>query len=217
MALLQLALDFMDSAEAVEMLGGVLPAVDLVEAGTPLIKREGISVVMRLREVAADKLLVADLKTTDAGAYEAEMAFNAGADITTVLGCASDRTVRAVVEVANDRGHQVVADLMGVYDKCARARELARIGVHYIGVHTSADEQAHGTDLLSDLALVRAAVATPLVVAGGISLNILDSVLARGPTIIVVGSYITRAADPAAAAFAFRVAMDQHQTALAQR
>lgn len=211
MTLLQLALDFIDSAAAVELLARVGPAVDLVEAGTPLIKREGISALARLHQAAPDKLLVADLKTVDTGAHEAELAFDAGADITTVLGCASDATVRAVMAVAMHRGRQVVADLIGVSNKRERARELAHLGVDYIGVHTGTDEQAEGADLLSNLALVRVEVATPLVVAGGISLDNIDAVLALDPAIVVVGSHITSAADPVAAAHAFRAAIDRQR------
>jgi len=207
MALLQLALDFIDSVDAVELLARIGPAVDLVEVGTPLIKREGMGAVERLRQAVPDKLLVADLKTIDAGAHEAELAFDAGADIMTVLGCASDATVRAVMSVAAGRGRQVVADLIGVRDIQARTQQLAQLGVHYIGIHTGVDEQAGGADPLAHLALVRAVVATPLVVAGGISLDRIDAVLALGPAIIVVGSHITRAADPIAAACAFRATM----------
>ena len=207
MTLLQLAFDLMDSAQAAELLARVGPAIDLVEAGTPLIKREGIGALARLRRAAPGKLLVADLKTMDAGAYEAALAFDAGADITTVLGCASDATIRAVVAVALERGRQVVADLISISDKRTRARELERLGVHYIGVHTGTDEGTAGEDPLSTLASVRAAVTTPLVVAGGISLDNVGAILALDPAIVVVGSHITRAADPVAAAIAFRAAI----------
>ena len=57
-----------------------------------------------LRTLAPDHLLVADMKTMDAGALEAEMAFAAGADLMTVLGCASDATVAAAAEFASRCG-----------------------------------------------------------------------------------------------------------------
>ncbi len=132
----------------------------------------------------------------------------------TVLGCASDATVGAVMSVAASRGRQVVADLLGVRDIRARAQRLARLGVHYIGIHAGVDEQAGGADPLANLALVRAAVATPLVVAGGISLDRIDAILALGPAIVVVGSHITRAADPVAAACAFRAPIDRNRARL---
>ena len=137
------------------------------------------------------------------------MAFSAGADIVSVLGCASDATIRAAVAVARERGRQVVADLLGVTERHARARELARLGVDYIGVHTGVDEQAGGADPLAALAQVRATVEIPVVVAGGISLDTIEAILALEPAIVVVGSHITGADDPLAAACAFRAAIDR--------
>jgi 3-hexulose-6-phosphate synthase len=209
MPLLQIALDFIDSAAASDLLARISPAIDVVEAGTPMIKREGIGVLRLLRQAAPHKLLVADLKTMDAGAYEADLAFNAGADVMTVLACASDETIRAALSVAAARGKSVVADLIGVPDQAGRAQQLAQLGVHYIGIHTGADEQAGGADPLANLAAVRAAVPTPLVVAGGINADNIGPLLTHDPAIVIVGSYITRADDPVAAVRALRIVMER--------
>jgi 3-hexulose-6-phosphate synthase len=188
-----------------------VPHVDVIEADTPLIKRYGIDAVRRIREAVPDMPLGADMKTIDAGAYEAELALNARADLGTVLGCASDATVRAMVAVARARGKDVIADLLGVPDKASRARELATLGVAFIGVHTSTDERtAGGMGPLADAAAIQAAVPTPLVLAGGIDLNALGEILALGPAIVVVGSAILNAADPVAAAAAFQQGIARH-------
>jgi 3-hexulose-6-phosphate synthase len=201
MTLLQLALDTISVDDAVRLLPSLLDSVDLVEAGTPMIKREGIGAVTRLCEAAPGKLIVADMKTMDAGGYEAELAFDAGADIMTVLACASDATIAAAIEVAQRRGKQVCADLIGVADKLARARQLEALGVNYLGVHAGTDEsRASGNGPASDLTLVSAATSLPLCVAGGISPATIGDVLTSKPAIVVVGSAITGAAIPAAMA-----------------
>jgi 3-hexulose-6-phosphate synthase len=46
-----------------------------------------------------DKLVFADMKTMDAGELEADLAFNAGADIMTVLGSAGDSTIAGARKV----------------------------------------------------------------------------------------------------------------------
>lgn len=207
MTLLQLALDLIDSRDAADLLREIDAAVDVVEAGTPMIKREGMDALRRLRGAAPSLLLVADMKTMDAGAYEAELAFGAGANLTTVLGCASDATVEGALAVARDRGGKVVVDLIGVADKVGRARALEALGVDYLGIHAGTDEQSRGADPLADLAAVSAAVSTSLAVAGGITLATLPAILALRPAIVIVGSGITRAADPIAAAFAFKSAI----------
>jgi 3-hexulose-6-phosphate synthase len=208
MTLLQMALDTISVDDAVRLLPSLLDSIDLVEAGTPMIKRDGIGTVTRLRAAAPGKLIVADMKTMDAGGYEAELAFGAGADIMTVLACASDATIVAAVEVANRLGKQVCSDLIGVTDKPARARELEALGVAYLGVHAGTDEsRASGNGPASDLAMVAAATSLPLCVAGGISPATIGDVLVSKPAIVIVGSAITGAAIPAAVAAELKKAL----------
>ena len=52
-----------------------------------------MSVVKYIKAAYPDKLVFADLKTVDTGELEADLAFNAGADIMTVLGSAGDSTI----------------------------------------------------------------------------------------------------------------------------
>ncbi len=196
MPLLQLALDDLDLDTACSLVTDLAALIDVVEAGTPLIKRYGMDAVRRLRQVAPQKLLVADMKTMDAGALEANLAFDAGADIISVLGCAGNRTIQAALEVAEKRQKSLAADLLGVADKPTRARQLAQMGVHYISVHTGSDDQKSGDTPLSDLADVRRAVDCAIMVAGGITAQTIPGLLHHKPDVLIVGSAITKASDP---------------------
>jgi 3-hexulose-6-phosphate synthase len=211
MTKLQLAVDLVPLEALARVITPLLPLIDVVEAGTPLIKRHGMDSVRSLRSLAPDHLLVADMKTMDAGALEAEMALGAGADLMTVLACASDATVLAAVEEARPRGKSVVADLIGVPDKVARARRLVELGVDWLGIHTGTDDQAAGANPLADLHTVRSAVDAQVVVAGGINERTLPSILALSPAIVIVGSGILGQPDPVAAASALRAILDQHR------
>ena len=197
MTLIQLALDVISLADVPALLSVALPYIDLVEVGTPMIKRYGIDAVRQMRVLAPGKQIVADTKTMDAGAWEAALAFDAGADMMTVLACASDATLRAALSVGRERGCKVVADLIGVADKPTRAKQLADLGVDYIGVHTGTDDQAYGANPLTDLAALSQVVNTPVVVAGGISSVTIKPILAYHPAIVIVGSAVTGAKDPA--------------------
>src|SRR5207245_10094422 len=91
---LQVALDHMHlkrallaAKEAVE--GGA----DWLEAGTPLVKSEGIEAVRQLKKSVPGKTIVADLKTMDTGACEVEIAAKAGDDVVTVVGGTGDATI----------------------------------------------------------------------------------------------------------------------------
>ena len=73
--ILQLALDFVDLHRAVNVAQLAVPAgVDWVEAGTPLIKSEGLDAVRELKRLFPDKVIVADMKIMDAGRTEVEIA-----------------------------------------------------------------------------------------------------------------------------------------------
>ena len=144
----------------------------------------------------------------DAGALEAESAFQAGADLVTVLAVTDLSTVRACVEAAEAWGRRVVADMICVADLEGRARRLEEAGVHGIAVHTGVDQQLQGRTPLSDLSVLRRAVERAEVsAAGGIGLSTLPEYCAQRPDVLIVGGAIASASDPAAEARAIRQAM----------
>jgi 3-hexulose-6-phosphate synthase len=209
MTRLQLAIDLVPLADLEAVIAPLLPYIDVVEAGTPLIKRHGMEAVRVLRRLAPDHLVVADMKAMDAGGLEAEIAFEAGADIMTVLAGASDATITAAIAIARERGKAVVGDLIGVADKVGRANQVASLGISYIGIHTGTDDQATGMDPLSDLAAISRAVEIETVVAGGIIAATLPAILALRPAIVIVGTGILGQPDPIAAAKALRDIIDR--------
>ncbi len=74
-----------------------------------------------------------------------------------------------------------MVDLIGVKDKVKRAKELEKMGVHYILVHTGIDEQAQGKNPLEDLEKVVKAVKVPVAVAGGgLNLDTIPKVIELG-------------------------------------
>lgn len=205
---LQVAIDTLTLEEAVSLAEALRDTVDLIEAGTPFIKRYGIDVVTRLRE-AAGLPIVADLKIVDGGPFEAQLAVDAGAALVTVLATAANATVSGVLEVAHAGGVEVASDLLGVHDLPQRIGQLERLGVDYLGVHAGTDARlAGGADLMSEIGLVTATSDMKLVVAGGLNANSIPGVLGFHPAIVVVGSAITGADDPAAAARAIRKVID---------
>lgn len=205
---LQVAIDTLTVEEAVALAEALRETVDLIEAGTPFIKRYGIGVVTKLREVSGLPV-VADLKIVDGGPFEAHLAVDAGASLVTVLGTAANATVSGVVEVAHAGGMEVASDLLGVHDLPQRIGQLERLGVDYLGVHAGTDARlAGGIDLISEIGLVTATSSMRLVVAGGLNANSIPGVLGYHPAIVVVGSAITAADDPVAAAKFLKAQID---------
>ena len=201
MAQTQMALDSLDFDATVALATKVAPHVDILEIGTPCIKHNGIELLKTLRAKFPNNKILVDLKTMDAGFYEAEPFYKAGADICTVLGTADIGTIKGVIDVANKYGKMAQVDLINVADKKARTLEVAKLGAHIIGVHTGLDQQAAGQTPFADLALVTSLnTGAKVSVAGGVKAATVRQVVDAGADIVVAGAAIYGAADPAASA-----------------
>jgi 3-hexulose-6-phosphate synthase/6-phospho-3-hexuloisomerase len=209
-AIVQVALDFVDLPHALEVAAeAVAGGCDWVEAGTPLIKAEGLNAVRALKAAFPDRTIVADMKTMDAGRAEVECAAKAGADVVGVLGAASDSTIRECAEVARNYGCRLIVDMIEVADPVARARRAEELGADYIGIHTAIDRQMRGESPFDTLRAVVAAVSIPVSVAGGVNSETAAAAIAAGASIVVVGGAIIKAADAEAAAAEIRRAVDE--------
>ena len=102
---LQLALDDITLDDAVELLDKVHTYVDIIEVGSPFIIEEGMRPVRIFKEKYPDCEILADTKIMDAGEYEAEETFKAGADYCTVLGVTDTLTIEGCVKAAKEYGH----------------------------------------------------------------------------------------------------------------
>ena len=197
----QIALDDISLENALALLAEVRAYVDIVETGTPFIMEYGTCAVREIRERFPDLEILFDGKIMDAGGYEAELAYKAGADYVTVLAVTDDRTIADVVQSAKKMGKQVMVDMICVKDFKTRIAKLEELNVDIIAVHTGVDQQAEGRTPLDDLIEIRKYVKNAKVaVAGGISAKTIHSYLAHDPDIIIAGGSIAHAEDPAKAA-----------------
>jgi 3-hexulose-6-phosphate synthase len=207
--LIQMALDSLDFDQTVALAREVAPYVDIFEIGTPCIKHNGINLVKELKSRFPERLLLVDLKTMDAGEYEATPFYAAGADICTVLGVSGLATCAGVIKAANAHGAEAQIDLINVDDKVTCARATADLGAHIMGIHTGLDAQAAGHTPFSDLNdIARLGLNVRISVAGGIKASTVQDVVRAGANIIVVGAAIYGAASPADAAREIRELVD---------
>ena len=201
MALTQMALDSLDFDATVALAELVAPHVDILEIGTPCIKHNGIKLLETLKAKFPNNLILVDLKTMDAGGYESEPFYKAGADICTVLGAAGIATIKGVIDAANKYGKECQVDMINVADKAALTKEAVAAGAHIIGVHTGLDAQAAGHTPFADLATIAALnTGAKISVAGGVKASTAQEVKDAGASIIVAGAAIYGASDPAASA-----------------
>ncbi len=180
--------------------------MDWIEAGTPLIKSEGMNAVRQLKAAFPDRIILADMKTIDTGAMEIEMAAKAGADIVILLGSADDSTIHDAVRAARKYGVKLMADLISSDDPAKRAVELVEMGIDYINVHAGIDQQMTGDDPVKLLKEMK--VNAQVAVAGGLDAQSAARAVMSGARIIIVGGNIVRSSNVTASANAIRQSID---------
>lgn len=194
---LQLALDRLSWEQCFQVVQQVEDDIDWIEVGTGVIKEYGMDIVCKMKEQYPQKVLVADMKTCDAGKHEAQQAFEAGADITTVMAFSADQTIVDTLEVAKRNQKRIMIDLLGIKDS-KRIEELERLGADLVSLHIGKDMQKEKGFDTSHFALVRPFPHMEVTVAGGISLDTLPALVQERPHVLIVGSAITGASDPKA-------------------
>ncbi|MDD4245034.1 MAG: orotidine 5'-phosphate decarboxylase [Candidatus Methanomethylophilaceae archaeon] len=209
MAVLQLALDLMQTGRAVPIAReSVAGGADWLEVGTPLIKSEGAESIRTLRREFPGVKIVADTKTMDVGSLEVEIVAKAGADIVTVLGLSDDSTIEEAVSAARKYGAEIMVDMINVPDKVRRSKEVEAMGVSYVCLHMGIDQQMRGEDPPIDiLKRIVSETSLPVAVAGGITAETAGMYVEAGASVIIVGGGIMKTADITAATAAVKAAM----------
>src|SRR5689334_18722253 len=101
--ILQVALDFLELSRALKAARDAWKGMaGWNQAGTPLVKREGLDSIRAQRKEFPTPYLIADTKTLDAGRTEFEAAAKAGANCATVCVSDGDSTVLECVEAGKN-------------------------------------------------------------------------------------------------------------------
>jgi bifunctional enzyme Fae/Hps len=178
-----------------------LPKSDriILEAGTPLIKRYGVSAVSRLREVAPDVFIIADLKTLDTAQVEVDIAYEETADAAVVSGLASKESIDRFIYEAHRLGIYSIIDFMEVPDPLGTLQNLNTLPDVVI-IHRAIDTEAAGEKprwhLIKEIKSKVAKDSKVLfAVAGGITPETAGEAIEAGADILIVGRYITQSKD----------------------
>lgn len=193
---IQVALDFVTIEEGIEIIREIEREIDIVEIGTPMIYRYGVIAVSKIKQSFPSLEVLFDGKIVDAGAEEAGMAFETGADYVTVLATSHDATIAGVVEKAGKFGKKVVIDLIGCDDIAERSKKLMELGVDYIAIHIGVDIQNEDRSFDHEFKILEPVVdSKKLAVAGGINPEIAKSIAKYKPGIVIVGNAVNKAKD----------------------
>lgn len=203
---LQIAID-QTSVSLARKIIAQIPQSDniIVEAGTPLIKSEGVKAVSDLREVAPSTFIIADLKTMDVGKVEVDLAYDETADAVAVAGQAPVDVIDKFIYEARRLGIYSIVDTLNVADPVKLLKTLKELP-DIVELHRGIDEEGkkkHNWETIGKIKDAFKGKKILVAVAGGVEPDNALEALKAGADIIVVGRYITQSKDIERAAEAF--------------
>lgn len=188
---IQLAIDRVSIEKAKEISREASPYIDIIEVGTSLIKDYGVLSIKEIKEASPNKIILADIKTIDEGAYEFKAAFDSGADIATVMGAASINTLRSCYKVAQDLGKLMMIDLLEVgYEKIDMLTEFTDA---IFCIHAPSDGGEHSLISLLKEFKGKFPEISKLAVAGGVNYQTITTIKEANVDIVIIGGAITKA------------------------
>ncbi|MGB2728463.1 MAG: bifunctional 5,6,7,8-tetrahydromethanopterin hydro-lyase/3-hexulose-6-phosphate synthase [Halobacteriota archaeon] len=197
---LQVALDI-PKWELMERVVRELPRNDhlVIEAGTPLIKRYGVDIVGKIKEIKPETFVIADLKTLDTGNLETRMVSDAGADAVVISGLAPLRTIEKAIEEAKKTGIYSSIDMLNVTNPIELLSELSVGGLmpDVVELHRAIDVEElgekHAWGNIEEIKRMGGKIL--VAVAGGIREENAPEAIKGGADILIVGRGITNARD----------------------
>lgn len=165
-----------------------IPKVDhiIIEAGTPLIKREGIQVISAIKAHWPGDIC-ADMKVVDGAYEEVLMAVNEGATSITAMGNTSKESLELFVNTCRKNNILSIIDMMNNVNPL---RTIWKSGVipDLVFVHRGRDEERAFGKIIQykDIAKIKGKWDIQLGAAGGIDKRELQSAIFNDADIVVV-------------------------------
>jgi bifunctional enzyme Fae/Hps len=230
---LQVALD-LDNLDAMERIINDLPENErvLIEAGTPLVKKFGVGVISKIRELRPDAFIIADLKTLDVGRVEVKMSADETADAIAISGLGTIESIMKAIHETQKQGIYSILDMMNVDNFEEKLKELPDdLKPDIVLLHRNVDYETwikeHGGDVggmtaWGDIKDIKKITGGLVAVAGGITPDNVEDAIDKGADIIIAGRYIIGSRDVRRAAQDFlahfkpdpdnmRLAMDEDE------
>lgn len=210
---LQVALD-LDNLDAVKRIMGALPEREriLIEAGTPLVKKFGVGVVSKIRELRPDAFIIADLKTLDVGRVEVKMAADETADAVAISGLGTVESIEKAIHEAQKQGIYSILDMMNVDNFTEKLKAIkSELKPNIVLLHRNVDlettlaEKGEDTSNMTEWGNIKEIKEILgenglVAVAGGITPEKVEEATSKGADIIIAGRYIIGSKDPRRAA-----------------
>ena len=193
---LQIAIDIPDLNEVLNVLRQIPESDHIIyEIGTPLAKKYGSEIILKLRDVKPDAFFVLDLKTLDVGNLEARMAADATANAIVISGLAPIQTIAKGIKEAEKTGILSIIDMLNVENPVERLKKIKEYAVpNVVELHRAIDAEGVAEEPWKFASKIKE-LGVLVAVAGGIRPENVQDAIAAGADILVVGRAITKSRD----------------------
>lgn len=193
---LQVAFDTLDLEQSLDIAQQISEYVDILEVGTLLIYKYGSKAIEEFRKEFKQKKLLADSKIVDRGKNAATLFLNADVDWITVMAGTGRSVIHDVCATAHSFGKKAMLDLLDSPALGQSAMEAQSLGIDALLFHEPHDEK-DPTTLLDKWDLVRGNSELPIHISAPMDRENIHEFLRLKPEVIVIGSAIVKAKDPA--------------------
>ncbi|MDR2660793.1 MAG: orotidine 5'-phosphate decarboxylase [Lactobacillaceae bacterium] len=195
---LQLAIDRTELNETFELINQMDGIVDIIEIGTPLIKRFGMNAFANLN-LQKSKLLL-DLKTADESDFEFKKGYQVGADILTIMAITSFKEIQKAYDISQKQKKEILIDLLEVSDEKIKQLLVFDRAIFALHNDSSIDAAKSVRELHQKFPTIKR-----IGVAGGIDLKSAKEVAQDNiAEIVIVGGSILKANNPLNASEKFK-------------
>ena len=194
---LYIAFDLLDLEKCIQIAHIVEPYVDRFEIRSTLLYKYGIHAIEVFRKEFPDKELFVDTKIINHGKELSNLAFQAGADIISVMAGAPQHLIHAVCNHTHDQKKKILLDLLDTPLVGEAALTASSLGVDGL-IFYQAPEDAQGYAPDNKWLSVQENSSVPIFIGSSITRNNIDAILLLNPAGIVLSKTITQAEDPLA-------------------
>lgn len=210
---LQLALDLTDLDKALSIAKKVGNEVDIIEVGTVLAIESGLNSVRETRKTLPQATILADIRIIKAGGKLAKMAYDAGADIVTIMSDATKETFEAVLKQKEmEASREILIEINDTYTEDMLS-QWQKYGLTHLIYHRGS-EITTSNDSWSEIDFNEIKrlydLGFKVYVTGGIGLE--EIVLFEGTPVecFIIGRTIANAENPAESAREFKDKIAQY-------
>ncbi len=192
---LQISFDTTNLNNALQIASSIAKYVDIIEVGTLLIYRYGITAIEKFKQMFPNKSILADTKIVDRGQEVVPLFAQAGADWVTVMAGTSQNVIHRTCTAAHEQNIKVMMDLLDSNTLGQAALEAKNLGVDALLFHSPYDEQ-ESLVFLDKWDMIKGNTTIPVFVSARIDRTNVDEVVQIKPDGLIIGKSITEAENP---------------------